>query len=666
MFALDPTQSLSALETKTDHAVVPLKPFQRLDLFSLISCNLAKGRMIEEVITLVSKLLFATVTIQGNFAAKYKIIYLCVCNAAMTTLIIVESPNKASKIENMFPGRFKALATYGHVCDLPRNPTDGIGIFRDIMQGDYNLTQDSKRAIDGKRVIAKLQKYLRDNPNTEVYLGTDEDREGESIAAFVMKYLRLKNPKRMKFNAITKEKIDASFNSATQIDWNAVASREARRLIDRIIGYVASPVLINIIQKRGVAAGRVQTAVEALVIERERKIRNHKPQTYYSVHIDLGGWSAQWQVPTTTEKRITPKPNSEYDIDDPTPHCFDEAIAHEVANQRTLLVSACEETRESKLPPSPLHTISLIQIANRVLNWDAEKTMKVAQQLFEGDGAGHGHITYHRTDSPNIEPDAAEEIRAWLRNQGLPVPKIPNKWKTKNKSAQEGHEAIRPSYFEVEIAGATDDQRALYTLIRERAIYSQLSPAEYAIKNIALSDPTGRHKFKATARSLIEPGWLKTTASSSEVMSDTEDESTDDITPIKLPNLERGSLINTKGFDVKKHTTKTPPRYTMNSLTAKLEKLSIGRPATMASLLKNVQTKGTILLRKDRKLEATALAEKCYDILYPHFGFAHIGYTAELEQALDQIAGGKLDGQALARHVWDRLDMDCKNLRSAT
>lgn len=577
-------------------------------------------------------------------------------------LIIVESPNKTRKIEEMFPGRFKAMATFGHVCDLPRSPPMGtIGIDRTSMQGMYELTEDNKRTVDGKRVVAKLEKYLKDNPGTEVYLGTDEDREGESIAAFIMHYLKLRNPKRMRFNAITKEKIEKAFQNADYIDWDAVASREARRLIDRIIGYVASPVLINIINQKGVAAGRVQTAVEALVVERERKIRNHKSQAFYTVHFDLGGWQAEWQIPASIEKRTGPKTNSEYDIDDISTRCFDEATARQIANQRTLLVESCAETEETRLPPSPLYTISMIQVANRVLGWDAETTMQVAQKLFEGDGAGHGHITYHRTDSPNIEPIAAEEIRGWLHAKGLPIPTTPNTWICKNKQAQEGHEAIRPTYLEVEEAGADNEQRALYKLIRERAIYSQLAPARFSEKRIVLTDALNKHqKFTATSRALIDPGWLKTSIAQSPAMQDDEEQPA--IPAVALPDLRPGAMVNIKNSEIRPHTTKAPRRYTMNTLTAKLEKLSIGRPATMASLLKNVQKKGTILLQKDKTLAATKLAERCYDILYPRFAFSNIGYTAELEQALDQIASGELDGQELARTVWDHLDADCKSV----
>lgn len=585
-------------------------------------------------------------------------------------LLIVESPNKTGKIEQMFPGRFKAMATYGHICDLPRNPEVGsIGIDRESIRGEYALTSDPTRGIDGSRAVAKLQKFLCDNPGTEVYLGTDGDREGESIAAFVMKFLHLKNPRRMRFNAITREKIEHAYQNADHIDWNAVASREARRLIDRIIGYVASPLLIRLVNRRGVAAGRVQTAVEALVIERERKIREHRAQTYYTVHMDLGGWQADWQYQPPASPRQGPKSNSEYDVDESAARCVDAELAKFVSLQRALVVQSCEDKVELRLPPSPFHTFSLIQAANRIFGWDAEKTMQLAQKLFEGDGSGHGHITYHRTDSPNIDPVAAEEIRTWLRSQGMAVPETPNRWAVKNKNAQEGHEGIRPSYIDVEEAGATDEQRALYKLIRERALYSQLAPARYAVRRIVLSDARNVHRFTATTRTPLDPGWMASPAAKSPVMQDTDGD--EEAIAISLPNLAQGSTVNVRQGEVCQHTTKAPPRYTLNTLTAKLEKLGIGRPATLATILKGVQTKGTIKVRKDNKLEATPLAEKCYDILYPRFGFAHIGYTAELEAALDQIAKGQLDGPRLVRYVWDRLDTDCaalsqKGTRGAT
>lgn len=576
-------------------------------------------------------------------------------------LLIVESPSKTGKIEEMFRGRFRAMATYGHICDLPRNPKDGIGINRESMQGDYTLTSDTNRGIDGTRAVERIRKFLRENPGTEVYLGTDDDCEGESIAAFVTKYLQLKNPKRVRFNAITREQIEHAIQHADQIDWNAVASREARRLIDRIIGYVASPVLTRQVNQKGVAADRVQSAVEALVIERERKIRSHVAQTYYTVHVDLRGWQAEWQYQEPSIRGKGPKPNSDYDIDDATQRCFDAELAKAVSNLRALAIESCEDQIEQCSPPSPFYTFSLVQEAHRIFGWNAETTMHAAQKLYEGDGSGHGHITHHQTSSPNIDAAAAEEIRALLRAHGMAVPDTPNHWTVKNRNAQEGREAIRPTYIDVEEAGATDEQRALYKLIRERALYSQLAPARFAARRITLTDARNTHQFVASARALLEAGWMESPVATSSVLQD-DDGRSDDKTEVRLPRLASGSAVQVGRAEVRSHTTQMPLRYTLRSLAAKLEKLGIGRPATLATILKEVQTKGSIKLRVDGTLEATPLAEKCYDILYPRFGFAHIGYTSELEAALDQIATGLIDGPRLVRHVWDRLDADCASL----
>lgn len=583
--------------------------------------------------------------------------------ATPAPLLIVESPIKAEKIEEMFHGRFRVMATYGHICDLRRNPRVGIGINRDSMQGDYVLTSDANRRIDGTRAVERIREYLRDNPGTTVYIGTDDDREGESIAAFVTKYLQLKNPKRMRFNAITREQIEHAFQQADRVDWNAVASREARRLVDRITEYVASPVLTRLVNQKGVAADRVQTAVEALVVERERRIRNHVAQTYFTVHVDIRGWQAEWQYRAHSTPGKGPKPNSDYDIDDATQRCFDAELTKDVSNQRTLAIESCEDQIEQCLPPPPFNTYSLLQAAERIFGWDAETTMHVAQKLFEGDGSGHGHITYHRTSSLNIDGAAVDEIRALLRARGAVVPDTPNHRAIKTRNTQEGREAIRPTYIAVEEAGATDEQRALYKLIRERALYSQLAPARFAVRRVTLIDARNTNRFIANDRALLEVGWMGSPVAKSPVLQDDDGSSSADSPTVRLPRLAPGSAVNVGHAEVRTHTTPIPPRYTLRSLAAKLEKLGIGRPATLATILKGVQTKGTVKLRMDGTLEASPLAEKCYDILYPRFGFSHIGYTAELEAALDQIAKGTLDGPRLVRHVWDRLDADCAALR---
>lgn len=570
-------------------------------------------------------------------------------------LIIVESPSKVKKIDTLFPGKFKAMATYGHICDLPSSPQDGgIGIHRETLEGQYALTQNSKRCIDGKRVITQLQKYLRDHPKTAVYLATEDDREGESIAAFLQSYLKLKNPKRMRYNALTKESIEHAYQTAGHINQNAVAARETRRLIDRIIDYTVSPLLRQIVNKKDTTVSQVQTAIEALVIERERAIRNHYAQHHYTVHFDFEDWQATWQVPEKEKKRTGHKTNSEYDLDNTAAVCHDESVARDMTNHKTLLVSACTETIETRQPPPPFNTNRLIQTANSLFGWEAKKTMRIAQRLYEGENANHGHITYHHTENSNINPRAEEEIRHWLQTNNLPTPETPNTWPSKNNQTQ-GCEAIRPTHIQTEEAGATEEQRSLYKLIRERAIYSQLAPAKYSAKTIVLTDAVHRtKKFTATARTQIDPGWLATAAAKNPAV--TQEEETDETPTIFLPYYSPGEMVNVRGVKIKTHTTLPPPRYTLTTLLTKLEKLGIGTPTTFAEHLKNIQIKGTVTQDKEGNLEATHFGEKCYDALYPKFLFAYIGYAAELEKALNQIANGSLDAKTLARTVWNHLD----------
>jgi DNA topoisomerase-1 len=582
-----------------------------------------------------------------------------------TILFIVESPNKAKKIDEMFGGQYKALATYGHICDLPVSPKEGVGINRATLKGDYALTENKARTVDGKRTISRLLDFLKRNPELQVFLASDDDREGESISAFVAQYLKLPpDTPRIRFNSITKEAIEASVNSPDAINWNSVSSREARRLIDRIIGYTVSPILQQKVNNRSAAAGRVQTAVEALVIERERKIRNHVSQKYFTVTMDLGGWKAEWKYVPDPMPPVKPKPNSEYDIDKYTPVCFDEGLALQASRHKSLLVESCEQGQEYKMPPAPLYTTTMIQMADKLFKWDAIKTMQVAQKLFEGDGSGHGHITYHRTDNPNIDPAVAVEIQDWLIERNLPVGEDINTWTPKNKQAQGAHEAIRPTYFTIESAGIDEDQRKLYKLIRERAIYSQLAPAIYNVYRTVLVDG-GLHKdrFTANAKSVRDHGWLVTQIANLPEFSNIGDEDAEDQKAIEsLPRLDQGSLVRVVSGTVLPHKTKSPPRYTLNTLISKLEDLSIGRPATIASILQNVQQKKTIEVKSTGKLHPTTLAETCYDMLYPVFAFAHIGYTAELEKALDVIAEGRMDGPGLVRKVWDRLDDECARI----
>lgn len=568
-------------------------------------------------------------------------------------LIIVESPEKAKKLGIFFQDRFKVIATYGPICDLKQLEINGeIGIDRETIECQYAIIENSKRYIDGKRTVAHIQDYLQGHPDTAVYLGTDDDREGESLAAFLQHHLDLKNPRRMRFNALTKEQIEHAYHTADTINPATVSARETRRLIDRIVDHTATPFLRQVVNKNTTATNQVQTAIEALIIERERTIRAHQAQTHYTVHLDFGHWQATWQVPKEEEKSTTHKANSEYDSEDTTGHCLNEATAHAITRHRTLLVDTCAETTETCPPPPLFCTLSLIQAAHSILGWTADYTMRTAQKLYEGDNADQGHITYHHTDNTNISPIAAAEIRHWLQKQNRPIPTPSNTFADDTKSPEPISEGIHPTNIQREIAGATDDQRALYTLIRERTLCSQFAPAQYIVKKIVLTDAIHRtEKFIASTRTQVAQGWLTKTAEIKIAQ------------PPHIPSLKSGEMVNVRRAEIETHATQAPPRYTIGTLASKLQALGIGTPDTIATHLKNIQAQGAVSQDKDKNLHAARSSENCYDALYPRFLFAHIGYAIELEQALDKIANGTLDGKSLTRTIWNHIDIALTNAK---
>lgn len=571
-------------------------------------------------------------------------------------LIVVESFNKASKLERMFPGRFKVMAIMGPICDLLPSQPGEIGIDRHVIQGIYGLNRNPHRTIDGVRSIAAIRAFLEENPRASVYLGTDADLDGESLAAFIMKYAALSQPKRLRFNALRFKEIDHAIQQQTVIDWQAVAACEARRLVDHVITQVATPLAAMHIGHRGGEVERLQTVVQALLVERERSIRRHRQQPTYAVTLEMGDWSASWVIPPSAEQLVNTQDNANYDIDGaPLQFCNDESVAHEVAAQRTLLVLTCADTEEIIAPPCPLNTIGLIFAADQALGWDAGKTLRVARQLFEGDGADQGHITYHRTSSARLGACKAAAIQSSLLMQGLPAGSDADAQAGDSAHCYEGAECISPVDMDVDDVGADDAQRALYALIYARTICSQLLPARVSVRHMVLIDAKGKHRYSATARSVIDPGWLDTTA-------DQADEMRHEVGwpngGTRLPMLDGGALVNVTRTVVTTGTAPRPARYSVTSLLAKLDCIKAIHPSAIASLVGRLTSLGTVKLNADGTLVATALAERLYDFLYPRFCFAHIRFAIEFESALDAIAEGRADGQSLVRRIWDTLDAE--------
>ncbi|EPZ9341450.1 DNA topoisomerase [Salmonella enterica subsp. enterica serovar Newport] len=395
----------------------------------------------------------------------------------MTTLVIVESPNKVSKISAILGDGYKVMASVGHVRDLP--PKE-LGIEPPSFELTYQPTER------GQGVLAKLKAAVAQADR--VLLATDPDREGEAISWHLADALRLKNPERVTFTAITKEKILAAFAAPRPLDMQRVHAQEARRALDRIIGYRVSPALSDATGQR-LGAGRVQSPAVRLVVDRERAIAAFKVTQHYGAELifendDSTKWKAQWDT-----KPHLPEGES---------YLLDSALAKLAAAVRNVSVAEYEDSEKGRAPAAPFTTSTLQQAAGQRLKLKPKRTMELAQRLYE-----QGAITYHRTDAPNMDDEGRADIAAYAQGAGLPLADKPHKWKAK-EGAQEGHEAIRPTHAADLECGENDDERALYRLIWQRAVASQLADATYAVAAI-LDNITTREYIVADKKGYLQP-----------------------------------------------------------------------------------------------------------------------------------------------------------------
>ncbi len=552
-------------------------------------------------------------------------------------LFIVESPGKVRKIQSFLGPSYRVMASVGHVRDLPEKE---MGLTPPDFVPQYEAT---KR---GKEVLGKLRAAVKDAE--EVYLATDPDREGEAIAWHLEDALKLKGAKRITYTEITEQAVKAALKSTRTIDRHLVAAQEGRRVLDRLVGYMVSPVLSRQTGSK-LSAGRVQSPAVRLVVERERAIRDFRVTVHYGVslvfeameHISEG-WQATW----------LPK---EGWLQDDEEYILDKALAEQVAQIRNVIVRGCEEKEGKSAPPAPFITSTLQQAASAALKFNPKKSMELAQALYEG-----GHISYMRTDSPNLSDEAIAAIRSWAGERDFPLPAAPRIWKSK-AGAQEAHEAIRPTHFEVEEVGESDDEKALYRLIRLRAIASQLEDAVYAVRTLTLEGDAGGKQaiFEAKGRTLVQPGWKALVAKD-------ETEEDDEEPDNQVPKLEAGQ--QTQAQDAKMLTKKTrpPARYTEASLIRELEKKGIGRPSTYAAILENITSTHQYLQLEKRNLVPTETGEQVVDALNGAFGFIDFGFTCEMESLLDEIAEGKGMYQPLVAGAYKQFDAEIKAYIAAT
>ena len=530
-------------------------------------------------------------------------------------LLILESPGKVKKVQEILGSGWKVAASVGHVRDLP---VKEMGVAAPDFKPQYLPTDR------GKEVLARLAGMVK---NAEaVYLATDPDREGEAIAWHLQDALKLKDAKRVTYSEITEKAIRAALDAPRSIDMALVAAQEGRRVLDRFCGYMVSGPLSNVAGEK-LSAGRVQSPAVRLVVEREREIKGFHSTTHYGVELTFesldnitDGWKAAWVV----------KPW----LADGQEYMLDKALAEKVSVLRTLDVLGCQESESRAAPPAPFTTSSLQQASSNALKFTPKRTMELAQRLYE-----QGAITYMRTDSPNLSQEAVEAFRTYCESQGWPLVEKPRTWKSK-EGAQEAHEAIRPTHIEQEDAGETVDEKALYRLIRLRSLACQLEDAVYAVRVLQLgTDLDGRQTlFEAKGRTLVSQGWKVLTATDQAEDGEDAPQEPENSVPAMKPGTKAtalsGALLTKK--------TKPAPRFTEASLIRELEKRGIGRPSTYAAIIDTIASRGYVKTEK-RFLVPTPLGEKVVDTLRGNFAFVEYAFTKGMEQSLDDIAEGKAE-----------------------
>ncbi len=564
----------------------------------------------------------------------------------MSTLMIVESPAKAKSIGAYLGGDYVVMASYGHVRDLPATGQEPgeltVGVDKDF-GARYEIGNDRAKAT-----VSRLREAAK--KATRVVLATDPDREGEAIAWHLQQVLNLKNPDRVTYQEVTSTAVRAALAKPRTINFELVHAQEARRVVDRLVGYTVSPRLSKLAGEK-LSAGRVQTPALRLVVEREREIRGFKVQQHYGAELAFsGGWKATWTV----------KPH----LANGAEYWTDKDVATRISGVRRLLVHGFTDGKAKEAPPAAFTTSTLQQEGGKRLGLSVKEVMDAAQGLFDS-----GLITYHRTDSPNFLDEGYGLISAYAQEAGLPLAPERRSWKAK-AGAQEGHEAIRPTKFAVEAAGATENERQLYALIRMRALASQLADATYATRTVQLraldADPVNDvlPGFEAKGRVLIDRGWRVLYAG--DAKDEGEDASEDEqALSNPIPQLEVGTEISAENGRLLEKKTAPPKRYTEAGLVKKLEELGLGRPATYASILGNIATRSYVTVEggKHKVLAPTQTGERLIDAVVGKCRFADYDYTAGMEDELDQVAAGNRPYVDVVGAAWRQLESELPGLQ---
>ncbi|MBV9263753.1 MAG: type I DNA topoisomerase [Candidatus Eremiobacteraeota bacterium] len=542
-------------------------------------------------------------------------------------LIIVESPTKARTIKKFLPGRFAVKASVGHVRDLPKS-TLGVDIAHDFTP-KYVTIKGKADVIKELRTAVKTA--------SDVYLATDPDREGEAIAWHLAQLLKLDNPKRIELHEITKSAALAALKHPHHIDIDRVNAQQARRILDRLVGYKISPLLWSKI-RGGLSAGRVQSVAVKLIVDRERQIAAFVAKEYWSITATL---APEQNVPTTFAAELVSERGKKIEIAD-TQRAQEIVAALEGAAYRVAGVKKREVRRQ---PPAPFTTSTLQQEASRKLKMRVRRAMQVAQALYEGVDLGGsegtvGLITYMRTDSTRISDLSRDAARHFI-TQTYGADFHGGGRHRVREGAQDAHEAIRPtdvSRTPQRLAGVLKrEELRLYTLIWERFVASQMTAAlfDQTIVDVAAKE----YGFRATGTIMRFAGFTR-------VYDDARD---DDAAKGRapLPELEEGDALRCERLEPKQHFTEPPPRYTEAALVKALEENGIGRPSTYSAIVETIQGRGYVT-QQERRFLPTQIGEAVNDLLVEHFPkIVNLDFTAQMETDLDQIAEGHEDWIAL-------------------
>ena len=542
-------------------------------------------------------------------------------------LVIVESPSKAKTIEKILGRNYEVTASYGHVIDLPKTK---IGIDVD------NNFEPKYQVIKGKgELLKKLKEKSKKAPT--VYLASDQDREGEAIAWHISNYIKQPDKiKRIEFNEITKTAINNAIKNPRNINENLVNAQQARRLLDRIVGYKISPLLWQTIN-RNASAGRVQSVALKLICDLEDEIKSFVPKKY-------------WEVNAVLKNDI--KLNLVEILKEKVDKIFDEEVVKKLKKDlenESLTLDKIEIKKKSQRPPLVFKTSTLQQLASSYLGFGAKKTMSVAQQLYEGlviDGENKGLITYMRTDSTRVSVDAMNMAKDYItKNFGKQY--VGNYVVKKSKgNIQDAHEGIRPSYIELEPDkiknNLTNDQYKLYKLIWDRFLVSQFAAMKY--EQMKIEAVNGDYRFRGTINKVLFDGYYK-------IFKDEDEIKTED-----FPEMKEGDVYPIEQLNIHEGITKAPARFSEATLVKKLEAEGIGRPSTYASIVETLKAREYVEII-EKRFYPTNLGYEVKDELEKHFkDIMNVKFTANMEEKLDEVEEGSIEWVQLLREFYDALE----------